>query len=223
MSQGPTAAVPPGRLSKGWRRAVLAVHVLCGVGWLGLDLALVVLLVVARAAGTDADESAAERAVALVVPWLVPVLAAGMLLSGLLLGWGTQWGLLSHTWVVVKLVIGVAITALVYLRLVPQVFGVVVDPKGGEEHLAGPATAVRDALDRAAEVPLLPPLVSFTVLGVALVLSFWKPGGRTPWAERRASRREPRQERGGGARAEVPRQVRRQLRREVRQETKGKS
>lgn len=165
-------------LSRNARRAVLALHVLCGVGWMGLDLGLLVLVLTGATADTGATAAAAYTAVRLVVPWVVPLLATGMLLTGILLGLGTRWRLTEWTWVLTKLSIGVLVTVLVYVALVPVALSV---PTG----LAGSADQVRDAVGSAGRLLLFPPPVSFVLLGTALVLSIWKPWGRTRWGTRR--------------------------------------
>ena len=182
-------------LPRGWRRTLLALHVLCGVGWMGLDLGLVVLL--AAGAGSDSGPTAAAAytAARLVIPVVVPALALGMLVTGVLLGWGTPWGLLRWTWVLVKLVIGLVLTALVLLLLVPNALGIPAD-------LTGTADEVRAAVGSGGSDLLPPPIVSFVALAVSLVLSIWKPWGRTPWARPPAGR--PGSGRDTGRRAGVP-------------------
>lgn len=178
------AAPPTFRLTRTGRRTVLVLHVLCGVGWMGLDLGLVVLVVTAATSGTGPTVASAYTAVRLVVPVVVPVLATGMLLTGLLLGWGTRWGLLRWTWVVVKLAIGLVLTGLVFVLLLPLVLGLPVE-------LGGSADQVRDAVGSAGRSLLFPPVVSFVALGVSLVLSVWKPWGRTSWSGRVSARQLP--------------------------------
>ena len=46
-----------------------------------------------------------------------------------------------------------------------------------------------DAVGRQVQDIIFPPLVSFSLLGVALVLSVWKPWGRTRWGRRRLGAR----------------------------------
>lgn len=168
---------PAFRLSRSWRRAVLAVHIVCGAGWMGLDLGLVLLVLTGASSDSGPTVAASYTAVRLVVPVVVPVLATGMLVTGVLLGCGTKWGLTEWSWVFGKLVIGVVLTVLVFALLVPGALSI---PEG----LVGGATQVRDAVGAAAEDLVFPPVVSFAALGVALLLSLWKPGGRTPWARR---------------------------------------
>lgn len=165
-------------LSRPVRRALLALHILCGVGWMGLDLGLLVLVVAGATSDSGATAAAAYTSLRLVVPGVVSALATGMLVTGVLLGVGTRWRLTEWTWVLTKLVIGVVLTALVYLALVPTALAI-------PRELAGTAEQVRDAVGRASSDLVYPPVVSFTLLGVALVLALWKPGGRTRWGRRR--------------------------------------
>lgn len=161
-------------LSRSWRRTVLVGHVLCGVGWMGLDLGLLVLVIAGASSDSGPTVAAAYTAARLVIPVVVPVLAVGMLLTGILLGWGTKWGLFQWTWVFTKLVIGIVLTVLVFVALVPGALSIPVD-------LAGSADQVREAVGGAGRDLLFPPIVSFLALGFALVLSMWKPWGRTRW------------------------------------------
>ena len=166
-------------LSRPWRRTVLALHVVCGVGWMGLDLGLLVLVVAGLASDTGATVAAAYTAMRLVIPVVVPALAVGMLGTGVLLGLGTKWGLVQRTWVLTKLVIGLVLTTLVFVALLPGALSIPTE-------LVGTAGEVRDAVGRAGQDLLYPPIVSFTALGFALVLSIWKPWGRTRWGRRRS-------------------------------------
>ncbi|WP_426247478.1 hypothetical protein [Nocardioides sp. LHG3406-4] len=161
-------------LNRTWRRAVLALHILCGVGWMGLDLGLVVLVVTGASSDSGPTVAAAYTAARLVIPVVVPVLATGMLLTGVLLGWGSKWGLVRWTWVLTKLVVGIVLTVLVFVALVPGALSIPTE-------LTGTAAQVRDAVGGAGRDLLFPPVVSFLALSFALVLSIWKPWGKTRW------------------------------------------
>ena len=160
------------------RKLVLVLHVLCGVGWMGADIALMVLLVNARMTASAAEVMAGYTAVALIVPVAVPPLCLGVLLTGLLLGWATPWGLVRHWWVFVKLVLAIVMTILVFVALLPAVRSV--------PELSGIDTAdgVRAKLGPAGIQLLFPPVVSFLLLGIATLLSIFKPRGLTPWSRR---------------------------------------
>ena len=171
-------------LSRPARRTVLVLHILCGAGWMGIDLALGVLAYTAWLSGDGPTVAAAYSSIRMFVPPVVSALAVGMLVTGVTLGLGTRYGLVQWWWVTVKLALGLVLTALVFVALVPTALAI-------PSPLSGTAEAVRDALGRDAVNLLFPPPVSFTALAFALVLSVWKPWGRTPWArpgrERRVS------------------------------------
>lgn len=162
-------------LSRPWRRTVLVLHVLCGVGWMGLDIGLALLVATGMSTDQGATAAAAYTAARIVIPPVVPVLAGGMLVTGVLLGLGTRWGLVQWTWVLSKLVIGIVLTVLVAVALLPGVLAIPTD-------LGGSAAEVRTAVGDEATGLMFPPVVSFLMLGASLVLSIWKPGGRTRWA-----------------------------------------
>lgn len=163
------------RLSPRLRKVTLLAHILSGIGWMGADIALFLLLY--SGLTTDDGQVAASCyiAVAVFVPIAVPALSLGMLGTGLLLGWGTKWGLLRYWWVVVKLAMGVILTVLVFVALVPGINDM---PRGDA---TASADAVRDRLGSAPTQLMFPPIVSFTMLGIAAVLSVFKPWLRTLW------------------------------------------
>ena len=175
-------------LGRNLRRTTLVLHILCGVGWMGLDLGLMVLVVSGATTGDGAVAAAAYTTAHLVIPVVVPALAVGMLLTGIVLGLGTRYGLTQWKWVLTKLTIGVLLTVLVFTALLP---GVLAIPDG----LTGTADEVRAMVGDSVEGLIPPPFVSFTLLAVALVLSIWKPWGRTPWARGAEERWNPRGER----------------------------
>ena len=61
------------------------------------------------------------------IPVVVPVLACGMLLTGILLGLGTKYGLVQWTWVLTKLSVGVVLTVLVFVALLPGALSIPTD------------------------------------------------------------------------------------------------
>jgi hypothetical protein len=162
-------------LARNRRRAVLALHILFGVGWMGFDLGLAFLAITGATSDSGPTVAAVYTVARLVIPTVVPVLATGMLVTGVLLGLGTKYGLVQWTWVLTKLVIGIVLFALVYVALVPGALGIPADIAPGT------AAEVRDAVGSAGTDLMYPPIVSFLALGFALVLSIWKPWGRTRW------------------------------------------
>ncbi len=165
------------RLAPTWRKSLLVLHLVAGIGWMGLDVGLFLLLFTGLNTTDGALAAACYTAVAVIVPVAVPVLSLGMLATGLLLGWGTTWGLLRYWWVFVKLVLALVLTALVFLSLVPGVSELpallIADPS---------AVVVRASLGSAPSQLMFPPVVSFLTLGFASVLAVFKPWGRTSWS-----------------------------------------
>lgn len=150
-------------------------HIVCGVGWMGADIVLFILLYTGMTTDDGATAAACYEAVSVFVPVAVPPLSLGMLATGLLLGWGTKWGILRYWWVVVKLSLAVIMVVLVFVSLVP-----------GVNDLSSPdatmsADAVRDSIGSATSQMMFPPIVSFLMLGTAATLSIFKPWSRTPW------------------------------------------
>ena len=173
-----TGRAPVFRLGRTARRSWLILHIGCAVGWMGADVLLAVLTLPASHPPAGARAAAGYTSARLLIPVAVPVLAFGMLLTGVVLGVGSQWGLTRYWWVLVKLVIGVVLTILVVVLLVPGALSI---PSG----LHGPADQVRELVGRASRDLLFPPLVSFTALAFALVISVLKPWGRRSVETRR--------------------------------------
>lgn len=100
-----------------------------------------------------------------------PLFTTGLvcLASGIVLGIGTKWGLVRYSWVAIKLVLNIVLTALVLVALRP---GVIEAAEQGRRFAAGePASlAVGDLI--------FAPIVSLTFLLIAFVLAVFKPWGR---------------------------------------------
>ena len=157
-------------LSRRQRQAVLVLHIVSAVGWLGVDFALLPLALTGLLADDGPTVAAAYRAIAIFVPWTVPVLSLLIVGTGVLLGLGTKWGLVRYRWVLVKLVISLVLTTLVFVALLPGALALEVPPGATGDD-------VRAALaDPAAFV--YPPVVSGAALTFAVVLSVVKPWGR---------------------------------------------
>jgi hypothetical protein len=157
-------------LSRQWRRAVLAVHIIAGGTWIGIDVIVAVLVLTGRFSGDVAVRSLAFRSLAAFAVW--PMLTAGLvsLASGVALGRGTRWGLVRYWWVAVKLALNVVLCALILLVLQPGMSEV---GQYGQDLLAGHPDPGR------VSTLFFPPAVSLTALALATVLAVFKPWGRT--------------------------------------------
>ncbi len=149
------------RLAPRRRKAVLTVHVVTAVGWLGVDL---VLLTLGVAGLTGADPEVVYPAQSLIGRMLFAPLSVLVWLVGVVNAVGTPWGLLRHRWVLVKLLLTTAMLGLVLFLLLP---------------------ALTEAGDLAGDLPrrdritmVVAPSVSSTLLLFATVLSTYKPWGR---------------------------------------------
>lgn len=165
------------RLAPVARSTILVLHVVMGIGWMGVDIALFVLLMTARTTSDAALVVSSFNAIGMIVPAAVPLLSLGILGTGLVLGLGTRWGLIRYWWVLVKLLLSSVMTVLVYLSLLPAIRGMAVL---SDTTLS--ADTVRASLDPLPTMLMFPPIVSFLMLGTATVLSIFKPWGRTPWS-----------------------------------------
>ena len=151
-------------LSPGWRKALLTLHVATAVGWLGVDVVLLVLGVAGRA-GVDA--AVVYPAMGLIGRMLFVPLSLLAWLVGVVNAVLTPWGLLRHRWVLSKLV-------LTTLMLIPILFLLLPNLTAAWE--LGAALPDRTRLDL-----VMAPAVSSTLLVAATLLSTYKPWGRTRW------------------------------------------
>src|SRR5262245_32635329 len=90
------------RLTPTARKTLLVLHAVTGIGWMGVDIALLVLLIAARTTNDPILVVSGFNAIRMIVPIAVPPLSLGILVTGLILGLGTRWGLVRYWWVLVK-------------------------------------------------------------------------------------------------------------------------
>jgi hypothetical protein len=183
MSKNSTAG-KPARLRPAVRKAVLVLHLL-GVGaWLGIDVVVGILAAVATGSAEAADRALALQVIGTYLAG--PMLAAGVIVlaTGVVLGWGTKWGLVRFWWVAVKLVVNVVLVALIVFVLMPGM---------AEVRAIGEVLAATGELTGDVSSLRFPPAVSLTALTIAVVLSVYKPWGRTRFGERAYRTGSPRQ------------------------------
>ena len=160
------------RLSK----FALTAHVTSSVGWFGAVAGFLALAI----AGLTSKDAQIVRAAYLameLIGWCVIVpLSLASLLTGLVQSLGTTWGLFRHYWVVAKLLITMFATGLLLVHMQPvgHLARVVAETTLARGELAG----MRIQLVADAGAALL-------VLLVATALSVYKPGGMTPYGQRK--------------------------------------
>ena|SRR5688572_24213813 len=96
------------KLTPGWRKALLTIHIAAAVGVFGSDLALLVLAL-----------SGLFPSALLIAEWLVEPLAVTALATGALLATTGPYGLARYWWTAIKLAITAALTGAVFLVLTP--------------------------------------------------------------------------------------------------------
>jgi hypothetical protein len=88
------------------RRATLATHIVCSVGWLGAAAAYLALGVAAAVSRDLQIVRAAWIGMELTGWFVIVPLACLAFLTGLVLSLGTPWGLFRHYWVIIARQLG---------------------------------------------------------------------------------------------------------------------
>jgi hypothetical protein len=156
------------------RRVLLVLHVATSVGLMGAVAAFLLLAVLSAAGGDRAVVVSAYPAMDMLARLLILPLAVVSVVLGVLQGTVTAWGLVRHWWVLAKLVLSLVVIGVLLLQI------------------EGVRTAAETAEDADRLAGLMGLRWSFVVhaagglavLGAALVLSVFKPAGRTPWTGR---------------------------------------
>jgi hypothetical protein len=158
------------------RRAMLATHIVCSVGWLGAAAAYLALGVAAEVSMQPQIVRAAWIGMELSGWFVIVPFAFLAFLTGLVMSLGTPWGLFKHYWVVIALVLTTLSLAVLLLHM-PSVSSL--------------ASLARTADDAAAsrlggDVPH--PALGLLVLIVITVLNVHKPRGLTPYGQHKQTK-----------------------------------
>jgi hypothetical protein len=160
-------------ISPGARRLLVAVHVTCSIGWVGVVLAYIVLGIAAERG--DPETLTGAWIAMEVLGWhvLLP-LAVNSWGTGILLALGTKWGFLRHYWVVASLAATSLALCLMAVHL-PRV------------------SAIADTV-RAADPPtkdyggdLVHSVLALALLLAVQYLNVYKPAGLTPYGARKVA------------------------------------
>jgi hypothetical protein len=159
------------------RKTVLVVHVLSSVGWFGAVAAFLALSLVGLTSDDPRLMVAVYLAGRMVAWWVIIPLGVLSFLSGVVQSLGTQWGLVRHYWVLIKLLLTVGSLVLLFVHMQ------VVD--GAADHWMGAATGHGgDAFDATRVQLVVDSALAVGVLVIATVLSILKPRGQTPFGAR---------------------------------------
>jgi hypothetical protein len=153
------------------RRAMLAAHIICSVGWLGAAAAYLALAVAAEVNRQPLIVRAAWIGMELSGWFVIVPLGCLAYLTGLVLSLGTPWGLFKHYWVVIALVLTMLSLAVLLLHM-PSV-----------STFASLARTADDAAINRLGGDVLHPALGLLVLIVITVLNVHKPRGLTPYGQ----------------------------------------
>jgi hypothetical protein len=158
------------------RRAVLAAHIVCSVGWLGGAATYLALGVAAEVSMQPQIARAAWIGMEISGWFVIVPLACMAYLTGLVLSLGTPWGLFKHYWVVIALVLTTLSLAVLLLHM-PSV-----------STLAGLARTADDAAASRLGGDVLHPGLGLLVLIVITALNVHKPRGLTPYGQHKQTK-----------------------------------
>ena len=161
-------------MSASLRRAALAVHIICSVGWIGAAAGYLVLGVLAAVSEEPLTIRAAWIGME-VIGWRAVVpLGCLAFLTGLVMSLGTPWGLVRHYWVLFALVLTVLALTVLILHM-PTVTA---------------AANLARTVDNRAVIALggdvLHPALGLVLLVVVAVLNVYKPRGLTGFGRKRS-------------------------------------
>ena len=118
-------------LSRRTRRVVLTLHILGGVGLLGVCA----VLVLGHVQALTMDDPLPVYQLLVNTPLIGIPLSFLSLVTGVLLGLGSKWGLLRYRWVTAKLVLNVSVIVVGALLLGPQTAAMADDGSGSQTAL----------------------------------------------------------------------------------------
>ena len=176
-------ALLAGRLGKRPRKALVAAHVISAAAWVGIAVVFVALCTVAL---TTADLETARVTCELMELFdqtLLPWANFATTLTGIGLSLTSTWGLVRYWWVVSKAVISVAILLMAFSFL----HDVVESAAEQAAHIAASGGTVAQ-LDTSVDLAFWGFAAGLVSLVAAVLLSLYKPGGRTPHGRRVAER-----------------------------------
>lgn len=165
-----------------WRKALLSVHLVASIGWVGGALGYIALGVAARTSTDPATIRGVWLSFDILGWWVLVPQALVTLLTGAALAFATRWGLLQHYWVVTALLL----TSLCAVVLVLHMRDV--------SAMADVARTAGDGELRRLGGDLAHSTIGLVLLLLVLVLNVYKPRGLT-----RRGWRIQQQRRAGGA------------------------
>lgn len=161
------------KLSPSLRKALLAIHLACSVGWIGTVCAYLVLAFTVPATEDPQVVRAAWIGMELIGWYAIVPLALASLATGILVAATSRWGLLRHYWVLISLVGTTVLTAVLVLHMPDVSSQADMARAATPEHLAVMGSDIPHAL------------IGLLLLIAILVLNIYKPRGLTRYGWRR--------------------------------------
>jgi hypothetical protein len=158
------------------RKFVLTVHVIASVGWIGSVAGFLALAIAGLISADVQLVRASYVAMDFIYRTVVVPLGLASLLTGVISSLGTDWGLVRHYWVAVKLLLTVAAVAVMLAH---------VQPVGYAAQVASATMFAVADLDGLCSQLVLYAGAALAVLVTATVLSTYKPRGRTRYGARK--------------------------------------
>ena len=166
-------------MTPGIRKLALTAHITSSVGWLGAAVGFLAHAI----AGLTSEDAQLVRAAYLIMEltgWYVLVpLSLASLATGLIQSLGTKWRLIRHYWVFVKFALTVfaTIILLTFMRGFGDLARVAMEPASSGGHFGGHGGAS----------PVVHAGLGILVLLATVVLSVYKPWGKTPYGQSEAT------------------------------------
>lgn len=167
------ATAQPRKRRRRPRRVLVLGHLTVSVGWLGLEVAMLALGLLALTGADSELRRAAVLVAAVLGTWLYPLFSLASLVTGVLVSLRGPWGLVRHWWVFGKFVANVALVIGGNLVVLAGVRQAAAGARGGGEVSTGAASSLVGAMT-----------VGLLLLIAATVVSRYKPRARTPFGRR---------------------------------------
>lgn len=163
------------------RKLALTAHVTASVGWLGAVAAYLALAVTGLSTSDEQLARAAYRSLEIIGRLVIVPSSLAALLTGLVQSLGTEWGFFRHYWIAAKFALTVVGTAILlgHMRAVSRMAEIAAQSSVFD----GEFGMLRTQLVVHAAGGLL-------LLLAVVILSVYKPWGRTPYGKRLRSRAE---------------------------------
>jgi uncharacterized membrane protein len=160
------------------RKVVLTLHVIFAVGWLGTGFTMLALGIMGFTGSNIQTMRESYVSMERLGDFVVIPVALCAVLTGLLLGLGSRWGLLRHYWVAVKLIVGLGALTLAAFALRARLHEAasLVKKPGASTDIGFVSITL-----------IVAPSVALVLYTSNVVLSIFKPWGKTSYGKRKTA------------------------------------